>query len=101
MGRGSSLIVAGAGQPAPRIEGGDGFPNSALPVGEDDYWHGAAQYEVATISTGERGFIERVLGSCNRGVSAKALRYLLGCPRLLVAYCQYAPESAPGVRETA
>ena len=26
------------------------------------------------------------LGSCNRGVSAKALRYLLGCPRLLVAY---------------
>jgi hypothetical protein len=25
------------------------------------------------------------LGSCNRGVSAKALRYLLGCPRLLVA----------------
>jgi DNA primase len=27
-----------------------------------------------------------MLGSCNRGVSAKALRYLLGCPRLLVAY---------------
>src|SRR5712672_2531218 len=26
------------------------------------------------------------LGSCNRGVSPKALRYLLGCPRLLVAY---------------
>ena len=26
------------------------------------------------------------LGSCNRGMSAKALRYLLGCPRLLVAY---------------
>src|SRR5919202_2234848 len=26
------------------------------------------------------------LGSCNRGLSAKALRYLLGCPRLLVAY---------------
>ena len=26
------------------------------------------------------------LGSCNRGVSARALRYLLGCPRLLVAY---------------
>ena len=26
------------------------------------------------------------LGSCNRGVGAKALRYLLGCPRLLVAY---------------
>ena len=26
------------------------------------------------------------LGSCNRGISAKALRYLLGCPRLLVAY---------------
>jgi hypothetical protein len=26
------------------------------------------------------------LGSCNRGVSSKALRYLLGCPRLLVAY---------------
>jgi hypothetical protein len=48
------------GPAAPRIKGGDGFPNSALPVGEDDYWHGAAQYEVATISTGERGFIERV-----------------------------------------
>src|SRR5207245_8238945 len=26
------------------------------------------------------------LGSCSRGVSPKALRYLLGCPRLLVAY---------------
>jgi Toprim-like len=26
------------------------------------------------------------LGSCNRGLSARALRYLLGCPRLLVAY---------------
>ena len=26
------------------------------------------------------------LGSCNRGFSARALRYLLGCPRLLVAY---------------
>jgi len=26
------------------------------------------------------------LGSCNRSLSAKALRYLLGCPRLLVAY---------------
>lgn len=26
------------------------------------------------------------LGGCNRGVSPKALRYLLGCPRLLVAY---------------
>ena len=26
------------------------------------------------------------LGSCNRCVSARALRYLLGCPRLLVAY---------------
>jgi DNA primase len=26
------------------------------------------------------------LGSCNRGISARALRYLLGCPRLLVAY---------------
>jgi hypothetical protein len=26
------------------------------------------------------------LGSCNRGASAKALRYLLGCPRLVVAY---------------
>ena len=26
------------------------------------------------------------LGSCNRGVSARALRYLLGCPWLLVAY---------------
>ena len=26
------------------------------------------------------------LGSCNRGASASALRYLLGCPRLLVAY---------------
>ena len=26
------------------------------------------------------------LGSCNRGISAKALRYLLGCLRLLVAY---------------
>jgi hypothetical protein len=27
-----------------------------------------------------------MLGSCNRGVSARAPRYLLGCPRLLVAY---------------
>jgi DNA primase len=26
------------------------------------------------------------LGSCSKGVSTKALRYLLGCPRLLVAY---------------
>jgi len=26
------------------------------------------------------------LGSCNRGLSARVLRYLLGCPRLLVAY---------------
>ena len=26
------------------------------------------------------------LGSCNRGLSARALRYLLGSPRLLVAY---------------
>jgi hypothetical protein len=26
------------------------------------------------------------LGSCNRGLSTRALRYLLGCPRLLVAY---------------
>jgi hypothetical protein len=26
------------------------------------------------------------LGSCNRDISPKALRYLLGCPRLLVAY---------------
>jgi DNA primase len=26
------------------------------------------------------------LGSCNRGLSALALRYLLGCPRLLLAY---------------
>ena len=26
------------------------------------------------------------LGSCNRGLSARALRYLLGCPRLLVVY---------------
>ena len=26
------------------------------------------------------------LGSCNKGISAKALRYLLGCPQLLVAY---------------
>ena len=26
------------------------------------------------------------LGSCSKGVSPKALRYLLGCPRLLVAY---------------
>jgi len=26
------------------------------------------------------------LGSCNRGLSARALRYLVGCPRLLVAY---------------
>ena len=26
------------------------------------------------------------LGSCSRGITAKALRYLLGCPRLLVAY---------------
>ena len=26
------------------------------------------------------------LGSCSRGVSPKVLRYLLGCPRLLVAY---------------
>jgi DNA primase len=26
------------------------------------------------------------LGSCNRGLSVRALRYLLGCPRLLVAY---------------
>ena len=26
------------------------------------------------------------LGSCNRGLSARALRYLLGCPRLLAAY---------------
>jgi hypothetical protein len=26
------------------------------------------------------------LGSCNRGLSARALRYLLGCPRQLVAY---------------
>ena len=26
------------------------------------------------------------LGSCNRGLSGRALRYLLGCPRLLVAY---------------
>ncbi len=26
------------------------------------------------------------LGSCSKGVSTKAVRYLLGCPRLLVAY---------------
>ena len=26
------------------------------------------------------------LGSCNRGLSARTLRHLLGCPRLLVAY---------------
>ena len=26
------------------------------------------------------------LGSCSRGISARALRYLLGCPRLLVVY---------------
>ena len=26
------------------------------------------------------------MGSCSKGVSTKALRYLLGCPRLLVAY---------------
>jgi len=26
------------------------------------------------------------LGSCTRGLSARALRYLLGCPRLVVAY---------------
>jgi hypothetical protein len=27
-----------------------------------------------------------MLGKCNRSLSARALRYLLGCPRLLVAY---------------
>jgi DNA primase len=26
------------------------------------------------------------LGSCNRGLTTRALRYLLGCPRLLAAY---------------
>jgi hypothetical protein len=26
------------------------------------------------------------LGSCNRGLTARALRYLLGCPRLPVAH---------------
>jgi hypothetical protein len=61
------------------------FGADTLVVGEPAM---LAEGEFDTLLWQEVGDLVGVatLGSCNRGVSARALRYLLGCPRLLVAY---------------